>query len=94
MNLIKQYARDDKACGFSVVWRSQNGALKYLYEHINDIDEAYMLAQYAMDHDRPKDTNGIHRGLIIIMPGFNRSIKDSEVHYKIAQRLAQKYKAD
>jgi hypothetical protein len=55
-----------------------------LYEHINTIEEADLLAQLAMKNK--KDIND----LIFISPGWNRGIKvNSEV-----LELTEKYKVD
>ena len=92
MNLIRQYA---KGCNsFTVCLLYPNGKLEHLYEYIEDIDEAYMLAQYAMQHDREKARSWRRDGLILIAPGSNRAIDRDETYYKTAQRLAEKYKAE
>ena len=45
---------------------TNSGKYEMLYEFIPDIRITYLLAQHAMDHDRPSDDD-----LIIIFPGFN-----------------------
>ena len=56
-----------------------------LYDCIYNIEEADLLAQLAMS-DKNDDE------LIIIMPGFNRGIKDCPNEYKKALELAEEYK--
>ena len=56
-----------------------------LYEFIEDYETANTLAQLAMSE---KEANE----LIIIMPGWNRGIKEYPNEYEEALRLAEKYK--
>jgi hypothetical protein len=58
-----------------------------LYDFIEDINDADLLAQLAMCNKRTEE-------LIIIMPGWNRGIKDRPEEYKKALKLAEEYKAE
>jgi hypothetical protein len=58
-----------------------------LYEFIEKITEADLLAQLAMCF---KDDNE----LIYIMPGWNRGINRNPEEYKKALELAEKYRHD
>ena len=59
-----------------------------LYEFIPDIRYAYILAQYAMEHDR----NNTHNELIFIFPGYNNSkLKDDPNYKEFAEALAKEY---
>jgi hypothetical protein len=58
-----------------------------LYEFINTIDEADLLAQLAMCNKRQDE-------LIIIMPGWNRGINEKPELYQRALKLAEEYKAE
>lgn len=58
-----------------------------LYDFIEDIKEADLLAQLAMINKQDNE-------LIIIMPGWNRGIKDRPEEYKKALALADKYKPE
>jgi hypothetical protein len=57
-----------------------------LYDFIDDIKEADLLAQLAMSYKKDYE-------LIIIMPGSNRGIKNKTEEYKKALELTEKYKA-
>lgn len=62
-----------------------------LYEFIPDIRYAYILAQYAMEHDR----NNTHNELIFIFPGRNNSkLKDDPNYSEFAEALAREYSRD
>lgn len=58
-----------------------------LYENIPTLEDAYLLAQYAMSQKHDNE-------LIIIMPGWNKGIKDDKGLYNRASKLAKKYKAN
>ncbi len=73
--------------GASVCLVRDNGEFETLYEYIDSAEKADLLAQLAMH------THG-HKGLIIVFPGYNRSIaKDNEEYIK-ALKLAEEFKAD
>ena len=94
MNLIKQYAK--KGIFFRVWIVYGDGTLICLYEGIETIEEAYMLCQYAIDHDvqyYDRNKTGYH-GYIMMTVGHYRNIEQEQSYYKIAQRLAEKYKAE
>ena len=58
--------------GASVCLVRNNGEFETLYEYIDSAEKADLLAQLAMH------LHG-HKGLIIVFPGYNRSIaKDNE----------------
>ena len=74
--------------GGSVCLVRDNGDCEYLYEYINDINDAELLAQLAME-------NRYREGLIIIFPGHNRGIRSKGgEEYERALNLAKKYKAE
>jgi hypothetical protein len=74
--------------GISVV-KINVDAKKYkrLYECIESFEEAELLAQLAMSD---KD----ERELIMITPGWNRSIRNNAEEYQKALELAKKYKIE
>lgn len=64
------------------------GKLTNVYDftiNIKDIEDIDLLAQLAMS--RKKDNE-----LVVIMPGWNRSIKDNPEEYNRALELENKYK--
>lgn len=58
-----------------------------LYENIPTFEEADLLAQLAMSEKEDNE-------LIIIMPGWNRSIKRYPEEYERAKLLAEEYKIE
>ena len=58
-----------------------------LYDNIDTIEEAYILAQYAMNKNRTSLNQ-----LIIIFPGWNIGLEDTQELSYLAQYLAEKYK--
>lgn len=66
------------------VWKiNDDGKRTCLYNHIENINDADLLAQYAMNQKSIEE-------LIYIMPGSNRGINRTP-EYKKALQLAQKY---
>lgn len=59
-----------------------------LYDCIENISDAELLAQFAMTKRR--DFNE----LIFMFPGWNRSIDKNETEYKKALKLANEYKSN
>lgn len=55
-----------------------------IYDNISSLDEAFLLAQYAMK-------NKANDELIVIMPGWNQELTNEEKERAI--ELAQKYNA-
>lgn len=74
---------------FSVAIIEPNRSHRTVYEFINDIKEAYILAQYAMSHDRKNSSE-----LVVIFPGYNIGISNDKDTHDIAAQLAEKYKCD
>ena len=66
---------------FSVA-RFKNNELEILYEYINNLNEAYLLAQLEMDG----------KYVIVILPGWNINIKTDKYKYNKALELAKIYK--
>lgn len=93
MNLVKQYAKGCNSYAVLILHRS-DGSLSHAYDYIETLEEAYMLAQYAMQHDRRLYDKWWQDDIVLIAPGSNRAIDRDETYYKTAQRLAEKYKAE
>lgn len=62
---------------------------KHLYSFIPSFKQAFLLAQYAMNHDRENPHE-----LIFIFPGFNCDVKKGHELYEYAERLADKYREE
>ena len=69
----------------SVCVMHKDGSWDYLYEFISTLEEADLLAQYAMSM-RTNETD-----LIFIFPGWNRGINKDPELWKKAAMLAQMY---
>ncbi len=62
---------------------------KHLYSFIPSLKHAFLLAQYAMNHDRNNC-----KELIFIFPGSNHGVKEGHELYKYAEKLAEKYREE
>ena len=84
MNVVDEYMSSG---GFSVCLFDQytKEGLTCLYDCIETVKEAYILAQYSMIDKRPDQ-------LICIMPGWNIDIKSKGEMYNQAVELSKKYK--
>ena len=69
-----------------LLYHDINGELKYkpVYEFIETLEEAELLAQYAMTRKNFQD-------VAFIFPGNNRSIDKKPEEYARAKELAEKY---
>jgi hypothetical protein len=70
----------------SVAKLYSDGTYKILYDCIETYEQADLLAQLAMCGKSWDD-------LIIILPGWNKSIDRKPAEYQMAIRLAEEYKA-
>jgi hypothetical protein len=59
--------------------------IERIYEGINSLEEAFLLAQLAMKNKENDE-------LIVIMPGWNQDMNEDEI--KKASELAEKYAVD
>lgn len=66
---------------------SQAGEYIKLYDCIETLEEAYLLAQYSMKTHRTSESQ-----LIFIFPGWNIGIEEKPEMYQKAVKLAKKYK--
>lgn len=69
-----------------------DGVRTPVYEFIRDIREAYVLAEYAMNHDR-----GYNDGIVVILPGYNIGVGSTYMDHDLtplARKLAEQYKAN
>ena len=67
------------------------GKVVHLYEYIENLEEAYLLAQYSMNAHRCDSR--ISDELIVIFPGTNLGLKDPSGD-EYLQSLIDKYKSE
>lgn len=78
-----------KPCGLTVIKinASKDGYVR-LFDNISSLEDAHLLAQYAMTQKEDKE-------LIAILPGWNKSIdKNNKEAYEQAKILAEKCKVE
>lgn len=70
------------------VYNTSTGNYKIIYENINNLEHAHILAQLAMGTKADNE-------LIIILPGWNVSIKTRHPEeHQYALKIAEKYKVE
>ena len=84
-------AKENIGHGFSVCCINKHtNEWNFLYDCIDTLEEAYLLAQYSMGKHRKDVANE----LIVIFPGWNIGIEDKPALYKEAEILSAEYASE